>query len=125
MTADVNRVFSVRFTPDNNYVLSGSDDGNIRVWRTNASSRSGMKSAKQRQSLEYEQALIKRYAHIPEIRRIRRHRHLPKVVKKAKDIKDQELGRIKRKEENVRRHSKKETMPRRSEREKMILGIQK
>ena len=121
----MNRVFSVRFTPDNHYILSGSDDGNVRLWRTDASSRSGVKSAKQRQSLEYEKALINRYAHMPEIRRIRRHRHLPKIVKKAGDIKKEELARIKRKEENVRRHNKKGSVPRRSEREKMVLGVEK
>lgn len=118
------RVFSAMFTPDNNYVLSGSDDGNIRIWRANASSRSGIKSARQRQKLEYDQALIHRYSHMPEIRRIRRHRHLPKAVKKAAEIKREELAAIKRREENVRKHSKKGTMPRQSEREKMILAIE-
>lgn len=112
------------FTPDNNYVLSGSDDGNIRIWRTNASSRSGIKSARQRQKLEYDQALIQRYSHMPEIRRIKRHRHLPKAVYKAAQIKREELAAIKRREENVRKHSKKGTMPRRSEREKMILATE-
>lgn len=111
------------FTPDNNYVLSGSDDGNIRIWRTNASTRSGIKTARQRTKLEYDQALIKRYAHMPEIRRIRRHRHVPKPIKKAAEIKREELAAIKRREENVRKHSKKD-LPYRSEREKMILAIE-
>lgn len=61
---------------------------------------------------------------MPEIRRIKRHRHLPKSVKKAGEIKNVELGAIKRKEENVRRHSKKGSMPRRSEREKMVLATE-
>lgn len=74
--------------------------------------------------MEYDQALIQRYAHMPEIRRIRRHRHLPKAVKKASEIKREELAAIKRREENVRKHSKKGTMPRRSEREKMILATE-
>jgi WD repeat and SOF domain-containing protein 1 len=110
------------FTPDNKYVLSGSDDGNIRLWRAEASSRSGIKSARQRQKLEYDDALKARYAHMPEIRRIRRHRHIPKAVKKAGEIKNEEIRAIQRKEENVRRHSKKGLMPRRPEREKMILA---
>jgi len=124
-TKRMQRVFSTRFTPDNNFVLSGSDDGNIRLWRTNASERSGIKSARQRQKLEYDQALIRRYAHMPEIRRIKRHRHVPKTVKKAGEIKGEELKAIKRKEENVRKHSKAGSMPRQSERTKMVLGTER
>lgn len=116
-------VFSAKFTTDSKYVLSGSDDGNVRLWRANASDRSGIKSARQRAKLEYDQALIKRYAHMPEIRRIKRQRHLPKPIKKAGEIKREELAAIKRREENVRKHTKKSELPRRrSEREKMVLA---
>lgn len=62
---------------------------------------------------------------MPEIRRIKRHRHIPKVVKKAQQIKNEELAAIKRKEENERKHTKKQFEKRRSEREKMILARQK
>lgn len=115
-------VFSAKFTPDNKYILSGSDDGNIRLWRTNASDRSGVKSARQRTKLEYDQALVNRYSHMPEIRRIKRQRHVPKTIKKASEIKREELASIKRREDNVRRHAKKSTLPKKThEREKMIL----
>ncbi|KKY17742.1 putative small nucleolar ribonucleoprotein complex subunit [Phaeomoniella chlamydospora] len=124
-TKRMQRVFSVKYTPDSQYVLSGSDDGNIRLWRANASSRSNIKSARQRQALEYDQALVSRYAHMPEIRRIKRHRHLPKTIKKAGEIKKEELASLKRKEENVRKHSKPGTMPRQSEREKMVLTTER
>ena len=123
-TKRMQRVFSARFTPDNNYVLSGSDDGNVRMWRVKASDRSGIKSARQRQKLEYDQALVRRYEHMPELRRIKRHRHLPKPIKKAGEIKGEEIKAIKRREENVRKHSKKGSMPRQSEREKMILATE-
>ncbi|EGE00461.1 hypothetical protein TESG_07739 [Trichophyton tonsurans CBS 112818] len=109
---------------DNNYVLSGSDDGNIRLWRSNASSRGGIKSAKERQKLQYDEALKRRYAHMPEIRRIKRHRHLPKAIKKAGEIKGEEIKALKRREENVRKNSK-VVKPRRSEREKMVLATEK
>ncbi|KAG9981405.1 U3 small nucleolar RNA associated protein, partial [Aureobasidium melanogenum] len=115
------RVFSAVWTPDNNYILSGSDDGNIRLWRARASERQGVKSARQRQQLEYDRALVERYKHMPEIRRIHRHRHLPKQVKKASEIKGEELKAIKRREENERKHSRKGETKRRSEREKMVL----
>lgn len=124
-TKRMQRAFSTLYTSDNNYVISGSDDGNIRLWRANAAARSGIKSACQRQKREYDEALVRRYAHMPEIRRIKRHRHIPKTVKKAGEIKGEELKSIKRKEENVRKHSKKGTMPRHREREKMVLGTER
>jgi WD repeat and SOF domain-containing protein 1 len=121
-TSRMQRVFSAKFTPDNKYVLSGSDDGNIRLWRANASDRSGIKSARQRTKMEYDQALVKRYSHMPEIKRIKRQRHVPRPIKKAREIKNEELAAIKRRQENVRKHSKKSTLPaRQNEREKMIL----
>ena len=123
-TKRMQRVFSCCFTPDNAYILSGSDDGNIRLWRSNASSRSGIKTARQRQKLEYDGALKARYKHMPEIRRIGKHRHVPKQVKKAGEIKQEELKSIKRREENERKHSKKGKVPRGSEREKMVLATE-
>ena len=124
-TKRMQRVFSVKFTPDSKYVLSGSDDGNIRLWRANASKREGIKSARQREALEYNEKLVERYAHMPEIRRIARHRHIPKVVKKAGEIKSEELKAIKRREENERKHTKKQYRKRRPEREKMVLATEK
>lgn len=121
-TKRMQRVFSVAWTPDNNYVLSGSDDGNIRLWRAKASSRQGVKSFALRQKLEYDEALIERYKHMPEIRKINRKRHLPKQVKKAGEIKNEELKSIKRREENERRHTKKGKTRRQAEREKMVLA---
>jgi len=123
-TKRMQRVFSCRWTPDNKYILSGSDDGNIRLWRANASARSGVKSAGQRQKLEYDDALRRRYAHMPEVRRIARHRHVPKQVKKAGEIKGEEVKAMKRREENERKHSRKGKVGRRSEREKMVLAIE-
>lgn len=61
----------------------------------------------------------------PELRRIQRHRRVPKVVKKAGEIKKEEIKAIKRREENERRHTKKQFERRRSERDKVILGKEK
>jgi len=68
--------------------------------------------------------LKKRYKHMPEIKRIARHRHVPRIVKKAGGIKVDELNALKRREENVRKHTKKGETKRRSEREKMVLGVE-
>ena len=123
-TKRMQRVFSTCFTPDNAYILSGSDDGNIRLWRSNASSRSNIKTARERQKLEYDGALKERYKHMPEIRRIARHRHVPAQVKKAGEIKRTEVAGVRRREENERRHSAKGGKKRRGEREKMVLATE-
>ena len=123
-TKRMQRVFSCTFTPDSSYVLSGSDDGNIRLWRANASQRTAIKSARERQKLEYDAALKERWKHMPEIRRIARHRHVPKVIKKAGEIKQEELKSLKRRDENDRKHSKRKELKRRSEREKMVLATE-
>ena len=115
------RVFSVAFTTDTRYVLSGSDDGNVRLWRAESSERSHVRSAKERTKLEYDAALKERYKHMPEVRRIARHRHVPVIIKKAGDIKKEEEAAIKRKDENRRRHSKKEAR-RIPQREAMIFS---
>lgn len=59
---------------------------------------------------------------MPEIRRIKRQRHVPKTIKKASEIKREELSSIKRRQDNVRRHTKKDALSKKThEREKMIL----
>ncbi|CAN6663406.1 protein Sof1p [Trichomonascus vanleenenianus] len=121
-TKRMQRIFCVKYSMDSKYVISGSDDGNVRLWRANASERAGIKSARQRVRLEYDTALKERYKHMPEIRRISRHRHVPKAVKNAGEIKKIELASIKQREENRRRHSKKGSVPYVSEREKHVIG---
>jgi WD repeat and SOF domain-containing protein 1 len=123
-TKRMQRVFSCKFTPDSRYLLSGSDDGNIRLWRAEASRREGIMSARQRTKLEYDATLKERYKHMPEIRRIQRHRHLPKQVKKASEIKGEEIKAIKRRVENERKHSRKGEVKRKPERERMVLAVE-
>lgn len=121
-TKRMQHVFQVKYSMDSKYILSGSDDGNVRMWRARASERSNVKSSRERSKLEYDEALKDRFKYMPEIRRISKHRHLPSVVKNAKEIKDIETKSLKRREENERRHSKPGSKPYVSEREKQIVG---
>lgn len=121
-TKRMQRVHAVKFSTDAKYILSGSDDYNVRIWRTVANDRAKIKSARERAKLEYDDALKERFKFMPEIKRISRHRHLPQNVKKAREIKNIEIGSIKRREENRRKHSKKGSVPFTSEREKHIRG---
>lgn len=121
-TKRMQRIFVTRFSTDSKYIFSGSDDGNVRIWRSKANERSGPKSARKRAKEEYEEKLKERYADMPEIRRIARHRHLPGYIKNNTEIKAIEIQSLKRREENRRNHSKPGTVPYVPERAKPVLG---
>jgi WD repeat and SOF domain-containing protein 1 len=110
---------------DAKYILSGSDDGNVRLWRANASDRSVVRTARERQKLDYDQQLKEQYKHMPEIRRIARRRHIPKPIKTAGETKRVEIEAIKKREDNRRKHSKPGSVPYTLEREKHIVAQQK
>jgi WD repeat and SOF domain-containing protein 1 len=40
--ADICRIFTTKFSLDGKYVLTGSDDTNIRLWKANASDPVGV-----------------------------------------------------------------------------------
>lgn len=107
---------------DAKYIISGSDDGNVRLWRANASDRSTIRTARERQQLEYNEHLKEQFKHMPEIRRIARRRHVPKAIKKEGEKARTEIAAIKRKEENRRKHSKPGSVPYTAERTKHIVA---
>ncbi|AOA63151.1 Biogenesis of 40S (small) ribosomal subunit [Komagataella phaffii CBS 7435] len=121
-TKRMQHVFVTKFSMDSKYILSGSDDGNVRLWRSRASERSGVKSSRLKTRLHYDDKLKEKFAALPEVRRIARHRHLSQVIKSAQEIKRTELQSLKRREENERKHSKPGTVVTKPEKEKHIVG---
>lgn len=124
-TKRMQRIFCVKYSMDSKYVLSGSDDGSIRLWKAKASEKLGPKDYRERAHIEYQEKLIDRYKYLPEIKRISRHRNVPKVIKNAQNTKRIMLQAQRRKEENLRKHSKKGSIPYQVERKKPIVGISK
>ncbi|CAG8507701.1 2500_t:CDS:10 [Paraglomus brasilianum] len=124
-TKRMQRIFCVKYSVDSKFVLSGSDDGNVRLWKAKASEKLGAKSYRERAYLEYSEQLKARYKDLPEIRRIARHRHIPKEIKSMQQKKQIMLSAQKRKEENLRKHSKEGTVPYQAERKKKIIGVAK
>ncbi|MEQ2160566.1 DDB1- and CUL4-associated factor 13, partial [Goodea atripinnis] len=80
---------------------------------------------RQREAVNYSQKLKEKFQHHPQIRRIARHRHLPKNIYHQKN----ELRIMKearrRKEMNVRKHSKPGSVPVVSEKEKHVVSVVK
>lgn len=124
-TKRMQRVFSAKYTSDSNYILSGSDDGNVRLWRANASSRMHVLSTRERTKMEYTNVLKQRYKYMPAIRKISKSRNIPKVIVKMQNVKREELNALKRKEENRRRHSKPGSIKHIQERKKHIVAVKK
>ncbi|KAK9814546.1 hypothetical protein WJX72_007699 [[Myrmecia] bisecta] len=77
------RVFAVRFSGDGSYIFSGSDDMNVRIWKAEASQQMGTLLPREKHKQAYQKALVERYKHLPEVKRIVRHRHLPAAIYKA------------------------------------------
>ena len=105
---------------DSEYVMCGSDEGNIRMWRTIAWAKQGQLNFRQRQSLQYSESLKRKFAHHPEVKRIRRHRHLPKTIYKERIKHKDMLDSARRKERNRRKHSKPGTVPVVAQTEKIV-----
>ena len=101
------RVNAVCFSNDATFVISGSTDTNIRIWKAEASKTLGVKARRTERKLEYQEALKERYQHMPEIRRIAKHRHLPTLIKKLKRKEIIQKDSARRKLGNRNRHRRK------------------
>lgn len=96
---------------DGKYITTGSEDTNIRVWKTNAAESLKPLLPREKESLAYANKLKKKFKHNSEIKRIIRHRHLPKLLMK-KQKKRQETKESKhRKKENMRMNNRVEDVP--------------
>ena len=100
------RVSTVRFTSDANFVLSGSDDMNIRIWKAESSKALGIQKGRKQRSEQVNNAIKKRYSHMPEIRRITHDKPVPKSIKKASKLRHIQMESEHRKQENRKKHAR-------------------
>ncbi|KAF8548294.1 WD40 repeat-like protein [Imleria badia] len=121
-TKRMQRVSSSIFTADARFVISGSDDGNVRVWKAKASEKLGIITARERAAIEYRESLKDRWKHDQEVGKISRMRHLPKSVYQASKLKRTMLEAQRVKEERRRRHTRAGESKPKAERKKVVLA---
>jgi len=95
--------------------------GNKSYLQANASEQMGPKSARRRVAEEYDASLKERFKHHPEVKRIARHRRVPKDVYVAKDTKSTMESAAKKRVENAVKHKSVKSSGRKSERKKHIV----
>ncbi|XP_007901403.1 DDB1- and CUL4-associated factor 13 [Callorhinchus milii] len=105
-TKRMQHVMCVKWSADSKYILCGSDEMNIRLWKAHASEKLGIISPREKAALNYNEKLKEKFLHHPQIKRIARHRHLPKsIYTQIKELRIMRESR-RRKEMNRRKHSK-------------------
>ncbi|KAL0354074.1 UNVERIFIED_CONTAM: DDB1- and CUL4-associated factor 13 [Sesamum angustifolium] len=120
-TKRMQRVFCVKFSCDASYVISGSDDTNLRLWKAKASEQLGVLLPRERKKHEYLEAVKNRYKHLPEVKRIVRHRHLPKAIYKAASLRRIMTEAERKRTERRRAHSAPGSMPKEALRKRRII----
>eukprot|EP00629_Pelagomonadales_sp_RCC1024_P008730 CAMPEP_0119297320 /NCGR_PEP_ID=MMETSP1329-20130426/51014_1 /TAXON_ID=114041 /ORGANISM="Genus nov. species nov., Strain RCC1024" /LENGTH=436 /DNA_ID=CAMNT_0007298259 /DNA_START=45 /DNA_END=1352 /DNA_ORIENTATION=+ len=96
----------VRYTADATFLLTASEDFNLRVWKARASQKLGPVSRAEKAALDYRAHLLDRHKHMPTVKRIALSRNLPKMVKKLKTRGDEAKDRARAKLQRRMDHSR-------------------
>ena len=110
-TKRMQQVNSILYTMDNRYIISGSEDTNIRIWKAKASEQLKPMLPREKESMAYSDKLKKKYKYNPEIKRILRHRHLPALIAKKKGIIHIKRESRYKKDKNMRANNRVEDRP--------------
>jgi len=74
-TTRMNRIFSVLYSTDSTFIFSGSDDTNIRMWKTEASVPLRPMGSTEKRKMEYNNKLKEKFKDFPQIRSIANFKH--------------------------------------------------
>ena len=121
-TKRMQRVFCVGFSSDSKFVLSGSDDTNVRVWKADSAAALGTQNARKERREQVHDAIKKRYAHMPEVKRIRGDVRVPKAIKKAAALNHVQRTSERRKQENRKRHSRDDDVAIEPEKKRVVVA---
>lgn len=121
-TKRMQHVTNVCWTLDNKYVISASDEMNIRIWKARASEKLGVLRPRERTALDYAEALKQKFSNHPQVKRIARHRQVPRHIYHHQQQIRASKQKIRRKEANRRANSKRGTVPFVAERKNVVIA---
>ena len=122
-TKRMQRLFCVGWSNDAAYLFSGSDDTNLRLWRAKANARAAVPTPRQAAKREYEEALVGKFQFMPEVKKIKKHTHVPRAIMKAAGIKQTVQNTQRKREKNRRAHSAPGLVPKRKDKDKKIWKV--
>ncbi|KAL8276141.1 hypothetical protein RQP46_011459 [Phenoliferia psychrophenolica] len=106
-TKRMQRVFTSLYTLDSKYVLSGSDDSNLRIWKAHAADKLGVVDKREMARKEYRDGLRDKWGTVADVAKLERQRFLPKPIHNAEQLRRTMLDARGKKEENRRAHAPK------------------
>merc|ERR1712000_788841 len=83
-TKRMQRLTCVAWSKDNRYILSGSDEMNIRLWKAKAWEKLGLLKDRQKAALEYNEKLKEKYSAHQKKKKKKKPFHKKKKKKKKK-----------------------------------------
>uniref|UniRef100_A0A673ILI3 Ddb1 and cul4 associated factor 13 n=1 Tax=Sinocyclocheilus rhinocerous TaxID=307959 RepID=A0A673ILI3_9TELE len=115
-TKRMQHVICVRWSADNKYVLRRDEHSAMEGQRLG-------EAWTEKAAANYNKKLIEKFQHHPQVKRIARHRHLPRdVLKQKRELREMKEAR-RRKEQNVHKHSKPGSVPLLTEKEKHVVAV--
>jgi DDB1- and CUL4-associated factor 13 len=73
-------VTSSIFSADARFVVTGSDDGNVRIWKAKASDKLGIITARERAAIEYRESLKERWKMDAQVGKVARSVQLIRAI---------------------------------------------
>lgn len=92
-------------TDDGNYIVSGSTDTNLRVWKVDPNRSLKAMTQREKDSRAAGNLLKEKYSAVQQISNIRRHKILPRVLKQSMRNRYAHVKAEQRKAQNLQQHS--------------------
>ncbi|KAM0687754.1 Protein sof1 [Conglomerata obtusa] len=97
-------VNAVCYSVDGKFIVSGSDDGSVRLWRSDASEKENMKIGEV-YARNGRKALMEKYKDVNEVGKVMKHRFLPKDIKAEMRNKNEHYKATERRRREYTKHN--------------------